>query len=159
MTIRDVARLVPSAGAMGMEPSGWMVVGLPTNFYATAPVEVVGATILGQAAEVRFTASSFAWNYGDGASLTTADGGSTWAALAVPEFSNTVTSHVYRAPGRYTITLSVSYSAEYRIGASGWQELQGTVPSVSPPLTATAAQGKTVLVPGSCARAPLSPGC
>ena len=159
VTTREIAHLVPGVAGRGMEPNGWMVVGLPTNFYADAAPRVVSTTLLGSAAEVRFTPVSFTWDHGDGASTTSATGGATWASLSVAEFSETETSHVYDQPGDYTITLTIQYSAEYRIGGGEWRALAGTVPSTSPPITASAKAAKTVLVADDCGRRRVSPGC
>lgn len=159
VTTREVAHLVPGVGAQGMEPKGWMVVGLPTNFYADASSSIVSTTLLGSPADVRFTPVSFNWDHGDGSTTTGATGGATWAALGLAEFSETATSHVYDSPGSYTISLTVLYSAEYRIGGGEWRTLAGTVPSTSPPMTASAKLAKTVLVADDCGRRRASPGC
>ena len=159
VTTREVAHLVPAVGMQGMEPKGWMVVGLPTNFFADVTPSVVSTTLLGTPAEVRFTPVSFTWQYGDGSSTTSATGGATWAALGVAEFSETATSHIYDRPGEYSISLTILYSAEYRIGVGNWLPLAGTVPSTSPPLTASAKAAKTVLVADDCGRRRASPGC
>ncbi|WP_139368598.1 PKD domain-containing protein [Agreia bicolorata] len=159
MTTREVAHLVPGVSAQGMEPRGFMVVGLPTNFYADAQTSVVSTTLLGTPAEVRFTPVSFIWDHGDGSTITSGTGGATWASLGLPEFSETATSHVFDRAGDYTISLTILYSAEYRIGGGAWQALAGTVPSTSPPLTASAKAAKTVLVADDCGRRRISPGC
>ena len=159
VTTREIAHLVPGSAGQGMEPNGWMVVGLPTNFYADAAPSVVSTTLLGSPAEVRFTPVSFMWDHGDGSSTTSATGGAAWASLGVAEFSETATSHVYDRPGDYTITLTIQYSAEYRIGGGEWRPLAGTVPSTAPPITASAKAAKTVLVADDCGRRRISPGC
>jgi PKD repeat protein len=159
VTTREVAHLVPGVGAQGMEPKGWMVVGLPTNFYADVAPSVVSTTLLGSSAEVRFTPVSFVWDHGDGSTKTSASGGAPWAALGAAEFSETATSHVFVRPGEYTISLTVQYSAEYRIGGGAWRMLAGTVPSTSPPITASAKTAKTVLAADDCRRLHPSPGC
>lgn len=159
VTTREIAHLVPGAAGRGMEPNGWMVVGLPTNFYADAAPSVVSTTLLGSPAEVRFTPVSFTWDHGDGTSTTSATGGARWASLGVAEFSETATSHVYDQPGDYTITLTILYAAEYRIGGGEWRALAGTVPSTAPPITASAKAAKTVLVADDCGRRRISPGC
>jgi hypothetical protein len=159
VTTREIAHLVPAVGTQGMEPQGWMLVGLPTNFYAEVSPAVVSTTLLGNAAEVRFTPTSFVWDHGDGTTITSASGGATWAALGLAEFSETSTSHVYRRPGEYVISLTVQYSAEYRIGEGSWRQLPGTVPSVSPPISASAKTAETMLVADDCRRPRPSPGC
>jgi hypothetical protein len=159
VTTREIAHLVPAVGTQGMEPKGWMVVGLPTNFYAEVSPSVVSTTLLGSAAEVRFTPTSFLWAHGDGSTITSANGGATWAALGLAEFSETSTSHVYNRPGRYSISLTVQYTAEYRIAGSPWRPLAGTVPSLSPPISASAKTSETMLVADDCRRPRPSPGC
>jgi hypothetical protein len=159
VTITDVARLVPSVGVSGMEPQGWAVVGLPSNFYADSSPRTAGAALLGRPAEVRFTPVSFLWSFGDGTTLSTSSAGAPWASLGLPEFSDTETSHVYPTPGAYTIGLTVSFAAEYRFGTAAWTPLAGTVPATALPLTATAHDAKTVLVPGDCRVAAAAPGC
>jgi hypothetical protein len=159
VTTREIAHLVPAVGTQGMEPHGWMVVGLPTNFYAEVSPSVVSTTLLGSAAEVRFTPMSFLWDHGDGSTVTSENGGATWAALGVAEFSETSTSHVYNRPGEYSMSLTVQYTAEYRIGGSPWRPLPGTVPSLSPPISASAKTAETMLVADDCRRPRPSPGC
>lgn len=159
VTTGEVAHLVPAVSAQGMEPRGFMVVGLPTNFYADATSSIVTTTLLGTPAEVRFTPVSFTWDHGDGSSMTSGTGGATWSALGLAEFSETATSHVFDRAGDYTISLTIRYSAEYRIGGGAWQALAGTVPSTSPPLTASAKAAKTVLVADNCGQRRVSPGC
>jgi hypothetical protein len=159
VTTREVAHLVPAVGTLGMEPKGWMVVGLPTNFYADAAPSVVSTTLLGSPAEVRFTPVSYVWDHGDGSVTTSVSGGATWAALGLAEFSETSTSHTYDRPGEYTISLTIQHSAEYRIGGGAWRSLAGTVPSTSLPITASAKTAKTVLVADDCGRLRPSPGC
>ena len=159
VTTGEVAHLVPAVSAQGMEPRGFMVVGLPTNFYADATSSTVTTILLGTPAKVRFTPVSFTWDHGDGSSMTSGTGGATWSALGLAEFSETATSHVFVRAGDYTISLTIRYSAEYRIGGGAWQALAGTVPSTSPPLTASAKAAKTVLVADNCGQRRVSPGC
>jgi hypothetical protein len=160
VTIGDVADFVPAAGVGGMEPSGWAIVGLPANFYSTVGRSVQSGEVLGRPASVRFTPAAFDWDFGDGAALHSGTGGDTWAALGLPEFSDTPTSHVFGEAGSYTIALTVRFSAEYRFGEGAWIPLDGTVPSTAAPLTAIAANASTVIVGGDCASGRAgSPGC
>jgi PKD repeat protein len=159
VTAGEIAHLVPETGGQGMEPKGWMVVGLPTNFFADTSSSIVSTTLLGRPADVRFTPATFTWNYGDGSTTTSTTGGATWSALGLAEFSETTTSHVYDQPGEYTISLTVFYSAEYRIDGGEWRPLAGTVPSTSPPMVGSAKAAKTVLVADDCVRRRPSPGC
>jgi len=159
VTIEDIARFVPVAGTAGMEPSGWVVVGLPANFFGSAERQVLAGTVLDAPAEVRFTPVSYTWDFGDGQSLTSSSPGSTWASLGLPEFSRTATSHTYSEPGAFTIRLTVSFSAEYRFGVDAFIPLVGSVPSLTNEIVALAGDAQTVLVDGQCSDSRLGPGC
>ena len=159
VTLNDIASFRPAVGTNMMEPNGWMVVGLPTNFYATTGRHVVDGTLLGFPASVRFTPVSWRWSYGDGASNASSSGGASWAALQVPEFEPTATSHVFVVPGSFTIQLTVSFAAEYRFGGSTWVPIAGTLNVAANPLVATAGDAQTVLVGRDCNANPGGVGC
>jgi hypothetical protein len=60
LTINDLRNFPAVPGTDHMQPNGWMVVGLATNFYATvgssgSGTELVDGTLLGHPATVRFT--------------------------------------------------------------------------------------------------------
>jgi hypothetical protein len=80
VTIRDVAVFRPQPATQFMQPDGWMVVGLPTNFYAAIDRHVVSGTLLGLAADVRFTPAGYEWRYGDGTRAWLPDKGASWQA-------------------------------------------------------------------------------
>ncbi|MBG6054697.1 hypothetical protein IWX81_001087 [Salinibacterium sp. CAN_S4] len=159
ITLSDIANFRPSADVAGMEPNGWMIVGLDTNFFADSTRQVVDGVLLGQPASVRFTPVAWRWNYGDGTSKTLSTPGASWAASGVAEFSPTSGSHIYRSPGTYVIDLSVLYAPEYRFGAGGWTPISGTLAVPSNRLTATAGNATTVLVERECTVNPRGPGC
>ena len=142
-----------------MEPDGWVVVGLPANIYSLVDREVVPGELLGQSADVRFTPISWHWDYGDGTRATLSTKGDTWSGLGLREFDATPTSHVYRAPGNYTITLSIRYRAEYRIAGGAFVPIAGTIVLPANELHITAGGAKTVLVDRDCTVAPRGPGC
>ena len=159
LTLTDVAAFRPQVGANLMQPNGWAIVGLDTNFYSTGGAQVVPGTLLGGPAEVRFTPVAFTWDYGDGASRTSATAGAPWAALGIREFDPTNTSHIYRTKGTYTITLTIDYAVEYRLGAGAWVPITGLLRLDSNPLTIWAGTAKTVLVNEDCLANPAGPGC
>ena len=159
ITLADLVNFRPVAGVERMEPNGWMVVGLDTNFYVATGAHVQNNLLLGLPAAVRFTPVAYHWSYGDGTSVTRTAKGSSWAAQALPEFSPTATSHVYRDPGTYTIALTTDFRAEYSFGGAAWIPIDGTVPVASAPLTATAGSADTVLVARECTVSPKGPGC
>ncbi|MBH0023862.1 PKD domain-containing protein [Salinibacterium sp. SWN248] len=159
VTISDVASFRPQTPTAGMQPNQWMIVGLDTNFYATTSAHVVDGTLFGGTAQVRFTPIAYNWDYGDGSTATTSNPGKTWDKYRITEFDPTPTSHVYEEPGNYTITLAVTYAAEYRVAGSSWQNVVGTLTIIAPPLTATAGHATTVLVDQDCIANPTGIGC
>lgn len=159
ITISDIATFRPTPGRQQMEPDGWTVAGLDTNFYAITEPHVVPGTLLGRPADVRFTPISFRWTYGDGGAATLATKGSTWAALGIAEFEPTPTSHVYEQLGDYTITLTITFAAEYRFAASAWRPVVGTIALPANDLHIRVGTAKTVLVDDDCAQNASGPGC
>jgi len=136
-----------------------MVLGLPTNYYLSAGVNVQNGTLLGAPASVRFTPAGYRWTYGDGASSTTGTRGSSWAAAGLPEFSTTATSHVYDEVGTYQPSAEVSWAAEYTLDGTTWVPVEGTLPLPAPPLSGVTTDPSTVLVARDCIRNTSAPGC
>ncbi|TFD52222.1 hypothetical protein E3T55_06320 [Cryobacterium frigoriphilum] len=159
LRISDLATFTPDAPTQQMQPNGWMVKGLSTNFVARAAVHEQTGELLGQPADVRFTPISYSWDYGDGTTGTSTNGGATWQWLNLPEFSETDTSHTYESTGEYTITPSVTYRAEYRYAGSDWLPVDGTISITGPPNTATAWIVRTALVAQNCIDDPQGIGC
>ena len=159
ITLADLVNFTPVAGIDHMEPDGWMVVGLNTNFYATVESGVQTGLLLDLPASVRFTAERYRWSYGDGGSATRSTRGSSWEASGVGEFDRTATSHVYRAAGTYSIDLAIDYRAEYQYAGGPWVSITGTVPVAANRLVAAAGAANTVLVGHDCAQHPSGPGC
>jgi hypothetical protein len=159
ITIRDIATFVPTPGRQQMEPDGWAVAGLHTNFYAITGSHVVNGTLLGRPADVRFTPTTYRWAYGDGTSATKHTPGGRWAALGIAEFEPTPTSHVYERIGDYTITLSIVFAAEYRFDGGVWRPVIGTITLPANDLHIRVGTAKTVLVEHDCLANPSGPGC
>lgn len=159
VTLRDVAAFRPAVPGDVMEPGGWAVVGLPANFVAAASAQVVAGTLLGRPADVRFTPVGYRWAHSDGSSVTSDGPGATWEELGQDEFTATSTSHVYAAPGEYTVTLEVALAAEYRFGGSAWQPVAGTLAVATEPRRIVVGEVDTVLTRGDCTAAPDDPGC
>ena len=159
VTISDIATFRPQPASAAMQPNQWMIVGLATNFYGTASAHVVDGTLFGGTAQVRFTPIAYNWNYGDGNTATHDTAGTTWAKYKIAEFDPTPTSHSYDEPGNYTITMTVTYAAEYRVAGIGWRNVVGTLTIAAPPLSATAGHATTVLVDQDCNANPTGIGC
>lgn len=159
ITLSDIAHFRPQPATQRMQPDGWMIVGLDTNFYALIDRHIVSGQLLGSSAEVRFTPVAYRWRYGDGTAVRLLNKGAPWQALGLAEFDPTPTSHVYRASGTYFIDLDVEYTAEYRFAGGGWVRLNGTIVLPANRLVATAGDAVTVLVDRHCAQPAAGPGC
>lgn len=159
VNISDLKNFKPVPGTNHMEPNGWMVVGLSTNFYSVVGTEVEHGTLLGNPADVRFTPISWHWTYGDGSAATRSTPGRTWAAQRITAFDPTRTSHVYSHPGTYFIDLDITFRAEYRYDGGLWLPVTGTLTLPANRLKATAGSAKTVLVARDCTQNPGGPGC
>ncbi|MBX3098764.1 MAG: hypothetical protein KF761_04225 [Salinibacterium sp.] len=159
VTLADIAAFRPVPPVDHMQPNGWTIAGLDTNFYATGGTHIRDGQLLGQPASVRFTPVSWHWAYGDGAHATRSQPGSTWSAQSIPEFDPTPTSHIYTAYGTYSIDLDVTYTAEYRYGGGPWTPIAGTLNLPANRLQITVGNAKTVLVNHNCTIHPSGPGC
>jgi hypothetical protein len=159
VTVSDLVNFKPVPGVDHMEPNGWVIVGLDTNFYATVQPQVQSGLLLGQQASVRFTAAGFHWSYGDGHGRSAATRGATWKALGVREFDPTGTSHVYDKRGEYDIDLTIDFTAEYQYAGGPWTPVIGVLPVPANRLHASAGEAKTVLVEQNCLTRPNGPGC
>ena len=159
MTLADIAAFRPIPPVDHMQPNGWTIAGLDTNFYATGGTHIRDGQLLGQPASVRFTPVSWHWAYGDDTYATRAQPGSTWAAQSIAEFDPTPTSHIYAAYGTYVIDLDVDYTAEYRYSGGPWIPIAGTLTIPANRLQITAGSAKTVLLNRDCVANPSGPGC
>ncbi|MCU1406377.1 MAG: hypothetical protein JWQ43_2680 [Glaciihabitans sp.] len=159
VTIADLINFRPTPGIARMEPIGWGVVGLTTNFWMTSGSEVQAGVLLERQALVRFTPVSYRWDYGDGTGIDLGTSGAQWSELGVDEFGRTAVGHVYDEPGVYTVTSRVDFSAEYQYAGSGWVPLEGFVPSQSNVLQATVGRASPLLVSADCRIDPAAIGC
>lgn len=157
--VTDLTNFPAAAAPGGMQPDGWAIVGLATNFWAAASAQVGEGLLLGQPAQVRFTPIAYRWNYGDGTTGSSVTGGASWADLGVAEFAETATSHIYTAKGTVTVALTVDYRADYSFGDQGWRPVEGVVTVPSAPFTVVVARESTVLVAADCLANPRGPGC
>ncbi|WP_429462196.1 hypothetical protein [Microbacterium sp. ZKA21] len=158
VTITDIARFAPAGALVTAEPDNVGVVGLPTNFVGSASAHTVGGELFGYPISVRFTPVGFDFDYGDGTTATTADGGRSWATLDQAQFTPTATSHVYAQRGEYTATVDVRYTAEIDLGI-GWFPIDGELTSEGPGQQVRIFEAHTALVAYTCEQAPHSPGC
>ena len=145
VTVADVARFLATAGTLHAEPDGWAVVDVPANYWIDVEPLFVDGRLLGEAAQVRFTPLTYRWDYGDGTTRTTTDGGASWSSLGQEELTETPTSHVFRSTGARTVRVTVAFTAEYRLGGGEWLPVAGEVTAAAPPIPVRVVVERTLL--------------
>jgi hypothetical protein len=159
VTVDDLVNLRPAAAGLRMEPNGWTVIGLDTNFWIDVTTNTQSGELLGRSASVRFTPIGYRFNYGDSGTVNHASAGGSWTTQNLAEFDPTPTSHIYTQPGSYTVTAAVEYSAQYQFDGATWMPVLGTVRIPTNTLDVIAARATTVLVNNNCLTTPAGPGC
>ena len=159
VTLSDIRHFRPTSPGLASEPEGWGIVGLPVNFVADAPTQLLHGTVLGIPADVRFTPTRFHWDYGDGATAVTATAGGAWADLAVAEFSTTTTSHSYAHVGSFLVGLGVEHRVHYRLSGGPWLPIDGVLRLDAVDRRIVVADATTVLVDDDCRESTTAPGC
>lgn len=157
ITIEDLASFEPIVGELVVEPDGWGVVGTPTNFYATAESHTMQGDLFGAPVTVRWTPTSYAFDYGDGTTETTEASGRAWQGTE-EQWTETATSHTYADRDDATATLTVTFTAEVDAGG-GWFAVPGSLPVQAPPVEVKVFEVDTVLTDGDCRAHPTAPGC
>ncbi|MGX5695967.1 PKD domain-containing protein [Agromyces soli] len=159
LTMRDIESFRPAVATFAMQPDGWAVVGLPTNFVAEAPTQTVPGEVLARPVEVRFTPVAYRWVFSDGVELRARSAGASWEQLGVREFTDTDTSRRFEASGRVSAALVVTYTAEYRFAGSVWRSIAGTLDRSGQTREILVGELDTVLTDGDCVQNPRGPGC
>ncbi len=159
VTLADIASFRPAQPALGGEPAGFGVVGMPTNLLATASEQRIPGTVLGWDVTVRFVPVAFAFDNGDGTTTRSPTGGASWASLGQGQFTPTSTSHAYRARGTYRVSVTVEYAASVDFGSGSWRSVPGVVRAQGAGYDVRVVEVRTALVERSCAEDPAGPGC
>jgi len=151
-TVSDIESFRPSSPQQFVEPGGWSLRRVPTNFWSTAQVHVVSGTLLDNPAAVRFSPVLYRRHFGDGSRQTSDRRGEPWRELGQSPWTRTSTSHSYDEAGNVRVRLSVWYSAEFRFGSQDWRPLTGFVMARANDLTLHVLSADTVLVDRLCTR-------
>lgn len=159
VTLDDIAHFDPADPTIASEPADWGIAGLPENFVGGSVTHTLSGKVLGHSASVRFTPTSYLWTYGDGTSRRSAVSGESWGALGQAEFTSTPTSHMYKRTGVYTVSVTVTYHADYRIGTQGWTSIDGTLTRTAGTSLDIVAGATAVLVDKDCSPSVAAPGC
>lgn len=158
ITITDLARFAPAGTALSGEPDNLGVAGLPTNFVASASTQTQTGDLFGFPIRVRFTPATYSFHYGDGATASGSDGGTSWASLGQAQFTPTDTSHTYAERGTYDARVDVAYTAEIDLGG-GWFSIPGQLNTTGPAQEIRIFEAHTALVANTCSERPSAPGC
>jgi hypothetical protein len=159
VTLADIASFRPAQPTLSGEPSGFGVVGMPTNLVAGAAEQRMTGTVLGWDVTVRFVPRAFVFDHGDGSRARSTSGGASWASLGQRQFSPTPTSHVYRERGTYPVSVTVEYEASVDFGNGSWRSVPGVVTATASGYDVRVVEVRTALVDRTCAEDPSGPGC
>jgi hypothetical protein len=134
-------------GQIHTEPAGWTLVNLPTRLWcadpAGRPCARVGGrphtvVLLGRPVRIRPRVVGFAWRFGDG----------TTAAVPAGVAGDGRVRHVYRARAAVTVTVTLTWAADYAVAGGAFRPIPGATTTTSPPLTLPVRQARPVLVGG-----------
>ena len=121
LVIREFKRLEwPASELVVQPPDGKTLVNFETNFYTLNDEAIPkSVTVAGQAVQIRATPTAYRFNFGNGASTTSAMPGRPHPHLDV--------THVYEEVGLVAVSLDTTYSGEYRIGDGDWVPIADTL--------------------------------
>lgn len=159
LTAEDLASFRPAAPSLTGQPTGFGVVGAPTNLVAAASEQYLSGPLLDWNVTVRFVPTAFVFDYGDGSTGRSATGGASWEALGQAQFTPTATSHAYRERGTYPVRVSVQYTASVNFGSGIWRPVSGVVTASSGGYDVQVVEARTALVGKTCQENPGGPGC
>jgi hypothetical protein len=149
-TVRDLESFRPRSPQQFVEPDGWSIRHVPTNFWSNAAIHVVSGQLLGNPAHVRFTPVLYRRYFGDGQRNTSTHRGASLRELGQSPWTRTATSHSYNDAGNYRVRLVVWYTAEFRFGNQDWRDLDGMVTTNGNDIQLVVVSTDTVLVARQC---------
>ena len=149
-TVSDLESFRPRSPDQFVEPTGWAIRRVPTNFWSTARAHLVSGRLLDNPADVRFSPVLYRRSFGDGSRLTSESPGKSWRELGQPPWTRTSTSHSYDETGNVRVRLVVWYSAKFRFGSQGWRPLEGLVMVKANDLNLSVLSADTALVDQPC---------
>lgn len=146
VTAEDFRRLPLPAGRVHVQPeSGRTLVNIPTNVWVEAGPIMLPASVLGAGVQVRATPAGYAWSFGDGGVLKTADPGA--------PYPNLRTTHTYTRPGTVNLVLTTTYRGEFAVSGGPWIPIEGTASVASVARQVTVIEARAALVEDSIAEA------
>lgn len=120
VVLREIKRVGLPAVPVQVQPAEETLVNFETIFYAEPQPFERELQLLGQTVNVRATATSFAWSFGDGATTQTTSAGAPYPSKEiVHEYTD---AHVTVRP-----SVDVTYRAEFRVNGGPWQQIPETI--------------------------------
>ncbi len=117
---------LPASELAVQPPNGRTLVNFATNFYTEQGSFSREVRLLGQRVELRIRPSRFAWQFGDGRSLATAEPGAPYPDLEV--------THEYLVKGGVSPSVDTTYAARFRVNGGAWRDVDGTVTIAGEPV-------------------------
>lgn len=153
MVLTAFRRLPLAPSALVVQPDrGWLLVNKPTVVHADPTAQRLTTTILGTAVTITATPTRYAWDFGDGGTLTTADPGLPWPAGTL--------THTYAHVASYRITLTTTWSATYTLaGDPAVRDVPGTATTTTSTAPLVVQERRSHLVGTTCAEDPAAAGC
>lgn len=154
---RELQTLPIPPATLRTQLDGFTLIWANTNIYADAGEEELTTTVLGQSVTITATPVSYRFTYGDGASTTTSDPGHpvTGDGFDIP----TDTGHVYEDTGKFSVTLTTTYTGEFSVDGQQAQDIPGTTPVTSDPVTIDVWRTRHYRVEEPCTAGTSAPGC
>jgi len=120
MVLREIKRVGLPALQVQVQPDQKTLVNFETIFYAEPEPFERQLTLLGQRVDVRATAETFDWTFGDGATMQTQTAGGPYPSKEI--------IHEYTdADVTVRPSVDVTYSAEFRVNGGPWQAIPETI--------------------------------
>jgi hypothetical protein len=129
-------------GAIRTDPAVFTLVNLETYFWcgdsAGRGCATIGEgeriiTLLGQQVRIRPRIVSYAWDFGDGAGQRVTGGRA---------------AHTYRHADPVTVTVTLTWTADYALGGGAFQPIEDTTTTTSPPRTLPVREAQAIIVGG-----------
>ena len=112
----------PTKPLASVSPGTQLNPGQSANFTSKLAVKYGTAVLFGNLVQVRFTPKQWLWEYGDGATTSSAGSpspGSAGTAATSPDLT-AATSHSYPKVGTYGAFVRVEYAVAYRVKGGSW---------------------------------------
>jgi len=133
-------QLQPEPSDIRLQPNtGWVIATVPTVAMAADAPRVHSAVLLGADVDIRATAQSYRWEWGDGTHTATSDPGK--------PYPNATLTHTYpHASDAVTLTLATTWSGQYRVNGGQWVNFDAAIHSDSTPVQLTVYDPRSRLV-------------